>query len=603
MSQSKTPLLQEDRDDLSPLSRDLLAGAPIPIPPQLAEKVFHFEGFNYLRHSVRKPELGESFFDRILAALNISYDCPQEAFKRIPRTGPVIVVANHPFGLLEGPVLGGAFLRLRPDVKFMANSLLHVIPEMRDWVIGVDPFGNAQGRNLKPMRESLQWLKKGGLLIIFPAGEVSTLQLPQMRIADPEWNEMIVRLVKHSGAQVVPVHFRGTNGPLFHAAGFVHPRLRTALLPREFFKSSGNKVEFRIGSPIPVSKLESFEHDKDALEYLRRRVYVMESQHQDMAVKLPMPLPRWQPAPEPLADPEDPAAIQAEFANLPPAQMLYQHNEYQVYVAHASQIPCALREIGRLRELTFREVGEGTNKARDLDPFDDYYEHLILFHQGKGEIAGGYRFLRTDEASKRGGISALYTSTLFRLQPEFLDRIGPALELGRSFVRLEYQRSYQPLMLLWKGFGQYLIQNPRYCQLFGPVSISAEYSRTCREIMVSYLSHHRNAPELGQFVKPRHPFRVNPFNRDLRLLTESITSVEEFADIVSDADPHLRSVPVLLRHYLNLGGRIANFNVDPDFNNALDGLILVDVRQTEPRVLERYMGKQGAESFLSFHRS
>jgi putative hemolysin len=583
-----------------------LATAPLPLPAPLAEKMLHLDGFEELRRATRSPEMGANFFDRILNSLEVRYRTAAEGMKRIPRQGPVVVVANHPFGLIEGPVLGDAMVKLRPDVKFMANGLLHVIPEMKEWVIGVDPFGGegARERNLRPMRETLGWLKKGGLLIIFPAGEVSSWRFPQMRIEDPDWNELIVRIVKHSGATVVPVHFEGTNGPLFHAAGFVHPRLRTALLPHEFFQKQGGEIAFQVGSPIPAARLTDFGSDRSAIQYLRRRVYVMEAQHAEQRPKLPIPWPQWRRQPEPLAEPTEAGAISEELDALEAGQHLLDHHEYAVYVARAAQIPSTLKEIGRLREATFREVGEGTGKSRDLDAFDCDYEHLILYHRKNQEIAGGYRLCKTDDALRRTGITSLYTSTLFRCQPEFLERLGPAVELGRSFVGGEYQRSYQPLLLLWKGLGQIILREPKYARLFGPVSISAAYSRTSQELMVSYLLKHRGSADLAPYAKPRHPFKLRAFaSQEMLKLATSIREVEELADIVSDAEPGHKGVPVLLRQYLSLGGRIVNFNVDPSFNNCLDGLITVDLRETEPKVLERYMGKEGGAAFLGYHES
>jgi putative hemolysin len=271
------------------------------------------------------------------------------------------------------------------------------------------------------------------------------------------------------------------------------------------------------------------------------------------------------------------------------------------YLATAADIPTVLAEIGRLREVTFRAAGEGTGKAVDLDEFDPHYLHLFVWHEAKGEVVGAYRMAGTDQVPSHFGLSRLYTASLFEYGPAFLDRIGPALELGRSFVRAEYQRGFAPLLLLWKGIGAYVAQNPRYKILFGPVSISNQYQSVSRELIVSYLERHASLRDWVGLVSTRNPFR--PSRRLVRgTMPETGFDVEDLSAVVSDIEPTRAGVPVLLRQYLKLGGKLLGFNVDPKFSNALDGLILVDLTKTEPRLLERYLGKSEATRFLVFHK-
>ncbi len=267
----------------------------------------------------------------------------------------------------------------------------------------------------------------------------------------------------------------------------------------------------------------------------------------------------------------------------------------------ADQIPNLLQEIGRLREVTFRQVKEGTGKAIDLDRFDAHYLHLFLWNREAQEVVGAYRMGRTDRIMKELGSTGLYTATLFDFQGEFLEEINPALELGRSFIRLEYQKNYSALLLLWKGIGQFVAQNPHYQVLFGPVSISNEYNEFSQGLLATWLSMHNFLPELAQFIRPKNPFEVKKFRcQDLRLALTGTQAVEELSALIADVDPNQKGVPILLKQYLKLGGKLLGFNRDPNFNNVLDGLILVDLLQTSHQVLQRYMGKEGLARFTQY---
>jgi putative hemolysin len=281
-----------------------------------------------------------------------------------------------------------------------------------------------------------------------------------------------------------------------------------------------------------------------------------------------------------------------EIDLLPVTARLVASGELAVYIATARQIPTVLQEIGRLREITFRAVGEGTGKSKDLDQFDQTYLHLFVWNHARQEVVGAYRIAATDQ------VRSLYTATLFHVNPEFVDRLGPALELGRSFVRIEYQRAFAPLLLLWKGIGKFVARNPRYKTLFGPVSISNQYSAPARALMMSFLERYASLPSLKHLVLPRRTMRTP---EDVLAPLKTL-AVDDLATAVSDVEAGGAGVPVLLRHYLKLGGKLLSFSVDHNFSNALDGLIVVDLTQTEPRLLERYLGKEEAEQFLEYQK-
>jgi putative hemolysin len=257
-------------------------------------------------------------------------------------------------------------------------------------------------------------------------------------------------------------------------------------------------------------------------------------------------------------------------------------------------------EIGRQRELAFREVGEGTGRGVDLDPFDPHYKHLILWHKKDSQIAGGYRFVNTAEVLRTAGEQGLYTTTLFSIDPKFFESMGPMLEVGRSFVRRDYQKQYAPLMLMWRGIGRYVAGHPETPVLFGPVSISSAYTPASRDMIFQFFKARQQNP-LAQWVKPKRPFRRRSVSDWELQAIRCLLDIEDVSSSVAEIEGDGKGVPVLLRQYLKIGGELLAFNVDKDFSDVLDGLILVDLRKTDPFRLETYMGKSGLASFLNHH--
>jgi len=553
------------------------------------------------------------FAREALERLGISWRADADDLARIPAKGPVILTANHPYGGPEGLIMADILLAARPEARIMANHILGRFREMRDMLILVDPFGTAAstGRNIAPLRECAALLKDGGALGVFPAGEVSRPLFSEEGpgVSDPAWNPLIARLARKSGATVVPMYFTGANGLLFHLIGAAHPRLRTALLPRELRNKAGRTLEVRIGAPIPWKRLEKVgenraDADKNADEritdYLRRRTYFLKRRTLKKRLLVPVAAAiRPKHALKPLAEPDAPAALRREIAGLPPKRTLLVSGEFDVICAHAHEIPRVLREIGRLREATFRMVGEGTGKSLDLDRFDEDYLHLFLWDREASEVVGAYRVGRTDKILAKKGAKGLYSSTLFKLRPEFLKRIGPAMEMGRSFVRPERQKSYAPLLLLWKGLARLVALNPKYRTLFGPVSVSNDYREASRSLIADYFVRHCDQPELSGLVKPRAPLRDRAALK--KAFRHLVSDMDDVSALLDDLESENKGIPVLMRQYLKLGGKILAFNVDKDFANALDGLIVVDLLQTDRKQLERYMGREETAAFLRFH--
>lgn len=295
------------------------------------------------------------------------------------------------------------------------------------------------------------------------------------------------------------------------------------------------------------------------------------------------------------------AVLEAEVAALPASDLLVPGDRLRVYCTRAEQIPGLLQEIGRLREVTFRAVGEGTGKCADIDLFDAYYLHLFVWDARASAVVGAYRLGLVDQILQRYGKRGLYTYTLFKYGAGILDSLNPGIELGRSFVRAEYQRSFAPLLLLWRGIACLIEQAPRYAMLFGPVSISKSYAPASRRLMVAYLSSRNADPRFAGAVTPRRPYRDTARRPVSDAEVASLGSIEELSHRITLIEQDGKGLPVLLRQYLRLGGRLLGFNVDRRFGNALDGLLLVDLRRTELAVLARYMGEPGTRTFCAYH--
>jgi putative hemolysin len=432
------------------------------------------------------------------------------------------------------------------------------------------------------LRAALQWLARGGCVALFPAGEVAHATRHDGRIVDSSWHTTAAALARRTGAPVLPLFFDGQNSPLFRAAGRVHPLLRTALLPRELLAKRGRRVRVRIGAPLPAQTLQAAGTAVEGTHLLRTAVEAL----------APSPVPVPADAHEPIVVQGARDRIAADVAAL--GTPLLESGAYQVFCATAGQLPAVLPELGRLREIAFRAAGEGTGRAQDVDAFDATYHHLFVWDRAACEIAGAYRLGATDAILPADGVRGLYTRTLFDYGDELMAQLGPALELGRSFVAPAYQRDYSPLLLLWKGISRWVVRHPRYRRLFGVVSISDAYDSTSRQLMLKFLQTTRFDADLGRLVRARNP-PAPP-----RTGTPDGATVERLEDVsalIRGIEPDGKDMPVLLRQYLKLNARLLGFTIDPAFGNVLDGLVVVDLDDVEPAILARYMGRAEAERF------
>jgi putative hemolysin len=548
---------------------------------------------------LRSTSGNHALVNRLLQVLDVTYHISDADLDRIPQSGPALVAVNHPYGILDGAVIATLLGRIRSDLRLLANEIISFIPELQDLLIPVDPIsGRAAVRsNSHGARQSIKHLVGKGMLVVFPAGEVSHFQWKGKSITDAEWNPAVARIVAilwrlGTPLPVIPVYVKGANSLLFHITGLLHSGFRTALLGRELLNKRGRRIEVRVGTAVPAEKLLALPTPQEQTRYLRWRTYLLANRkHETRNIAPFRGRPNANRVAKPIVAARPRQLIAMEAASLP---ILARSGNLAVYMASASQIPNTLHEIGRLREITFRAAGEGTGKEVDIDRFDAHYLHLFCWDTCKIQIVGAYRLARADAVGARG----LYTATVFDYGDELLQRLGPALELGRFFISPEYQRRIAPLLLLWKGIGEYVAQNPQCKLLFGSVSISNRYHAVSRDLMVSFLQRHASLQQWANLLGRRSEFRYDGPGTHWPVFDQSGFDVEDLSSVVADVDPNYTGVPVLLRQYLKLGGKLLGFRVDPMFSYSLDGLILVDLTKADPKLLARYIGKENAASFL-----
>ncbi|KDM90764.1 lysophospholipid acyltransferase family protein [Photobacterium galatheae] len=546
----------------------------------------------------------EAFLRYTLDVLGIDYQVVKGGCQHIPAQGATVVVANHPLGCAEGVILAQILRQIRPDVKILANHYLKNVPELDALFIGVDVF-EGQGAvraNARALREANRHLSAGGLLLMFPAGEVSVYDRKSGQLRDKVWSKSVSRLIHKHKATTVPVFIGGRNSRQFYMAGKVHPMLRTLMLGREMLNKRATQIPIAIGESIRYSEVKNIQDDQQLVNYLKFNTYLLGNQtNRSVSGFISMkPTARVIPEAEPIDPPVAAALLEADIANLGEAERMLSSGEFDVYCARAAQIPSVLKELGRIREINFRAVGEGTGKSTDLDGFDQNYLHLFVWDRQARKIVGAYRLGLTDELIAANGLAGLYSRTLFRYDERFIGQYGASIELGRSVVAEEYQRSLSALLLLWKGISAFVCRHPKYTHLFGPVSISDEYSQEARQLMATCMTVHHSDQDSAKLVAPTYPLASDQRVFWQPDMLTALADVQLLSRVIARMDTG-KSVPVLLRQYLGLNGKLVCFNVDPDFNDALDGLIVVDLTRVPEKTLAKYMDPEKASAYLAYH--
>ncbi len=542
----------------------------------LAEAVMGVTGLHKLNEIYKYigEYQGIDFADKLIEHLDVTCDYIPQELDYLPKEGPFIIVSNHPFGAIDGVMMLSILGKRRPDIKILTNFILSYIRNLEGYFLPVNPFTDRPGMksSLKGLKMAKEHLASGGVLGLFPSGEVSSNSNREGIVKDIEWQSSIIKLIKGAEVPVVPIYFDGSNSRLFHLMGKVNPYLRTARLPRELINKKGRTISFRIGKPMQPAEFEEYVDIPTLGKYLWNRSYALEPN------VIPSDVHKVTPAvQEEVAPHVDAVKLCEEIASLQDNK-LFEVGNYECYLADAGEIPHMMQEIARSREETFRAVGEGTNRSTDSDKYDTYYKHLILWDKVHNAFVGAYRLGMGHEIIDKYGIGGFYTSTLFGYKEGFRPHLKKTMELGRSFVVPAYQKDPLALMLLIKGLMYVVIREPSVRYLIGPVSISAWYPYFYRSLMVHYLQKKQSIPELEEFVSPKKPFkpdfcRVNPDD----LVVGKMDSLERFDRFMFRLSNGTYRLPTLLKKYIKLNARILAFNVDPDFNYCVDGLIMLDV--------------------------
>lgn len=541
----------------------------------LASLLLSALGFNRINKKYERFSgyTGREFTTALLKEFKVGYDLIDKELDYIPQEGPFIIVSNHPYGAIDGVILINIFSAARPDVKFLTNFILSQIPNLKDFLSPVNPFSNRPdlSRSFGGLRMASETLKNGGCLGLFPAGEVATTYGTSI-IQDKDWQQTIIKLIKNSGVPVLPVYVHGTNSNFFHWLGKIHPVLRTARLPGELLNKSGKIVPVRIGKLISPNEMSEYKNLKELGDFLRSRTYALEANvkktiiHPEEVYSVPIALPK------------NRRTLFKEINSLSKEKLLFTTGHFSCYLSESKDIPYLMHELGRKREEAFRAVGEGTKKALDTDEYDEYYKHLILWDKHRSRVVGAYRLGYGKDILAKKGIKGFYTKTLFDYDPEYYDYLKQSIELGRSFVSVEYQKEALPLMLLIKGLLYSVLNNSDIRYLIGPVSISSWYPKFYRSLIIKYLTDNHSIKGMDKLVRPKNPFfpdflRSNPDS----LIDGKSDTIEKFDRYLLKLSDNEFRLPTLLKKYLKINAKIINYNVDPDFNYCVDGLVFLDL--------------------------
>ncbi len=515
---------------------------------------------------------GREFADHLLENMNITIDVSPEQLESIPKEGGFVLVSNHPFGGIEGVMLLSAIAKVRPDVKLMANFILSHIPNLKDCFFAVNPFEkNPEWKSsVGGIKGTIQHIAAGNGLGVFPAGEVSRYHdhdYPE----DLPWSTSIARIIKNANVPVIPAFWDGRNSKWFYFVDKIHPMLGTARLTKELINKHDKCFNLQIGKPILPAEIELYENPKDLAAYLRSRSYALEA-------NLPAKPARKKEVKQAEIDaPTDVSLMLKELVTIREKSFLYAASDYECYLADYEDIPNLMHEIARLREETFRAIGEGTGKRLDEDEFDPHFKHLILWDKTKQKIAGCYRLGVGSDIVPKYGLKGFYVSTLVNINEAFTEYLKHTIELGRSFVALDYQKEVFPLVLLLRGLSDVVVRYPDINHFIGPVSISSWYPKFYMSMIVKYVTEkHPVSEELAHMATPKTPFREDFLKVDADvLMKENMDSIDKFDKFMFRISNGEYRLPTLFKKYLKLNAKFLCFNVDPDFNDTLDSLLFL----------------------------
>ena len=520
------------------------------------------------------------FLNGILDDCKIKFEIPEEDLKRIPKEGPFITISNHPLGGIDGVLLLKLVTEKRADYKIVANFLLHRVAPLKPYVMPVNPFETRKNAksSVAGIKSALLHLREGKPLGIFPAGEVSTHKDGKLNVDKP-WEEGAIKLIKKANVPVIPIYFHAKNSRLFYFLSKFSDTLRTAKLPSEVIQQRGRVIKVRIGKPISVKDQDAFKALPDFYKFIRRKTYMLANPFEKSNRLISSQKIKIKKATKKISPQRNSDLFIAEVDALRETNSrLLQSKNYEVFFASAKDIPNLIHEIGRLREITFRAIGEGTNKEVDLDKFDNYYHHLLLWDAVAEKLVGAYRMGLGKEIYKKYGIKGFYVQSLFRIEPELHQMMDNTIEMGRAFIIDEYQQKPMPLFLLWKGIVHVTLRYPQYKYLMGGVSISNQFSDFSKSLMIEFMKSHYYDPYIAQYIRPKKEYKVKLKDGDKDFVFDaSKADMQKFDKIIDEIEPGILRIPVLIKKYVKQNARLVAFNIDPKFNNAIDGLMYIKV--------------------------
>jgi putative hemolysin len=539
-----------------------------------------------------------AFLNGILDDLQIKFEIPEEDLKRLPKEGAYITISNHPLGGIDGVLLLKLMLEREPNFKIIANFLLHRIEPLKKYIMPVNPFENHKDAksSVVGLKETLRHLSDGKPLGMFPAGEVSTYKDDKL-VVDKEWEEGAIKVIRKAQVPVVPIYFHAKNSWFFYMLSKISDTMRTAKLPSEVFSQKNRVVKVRIGKPISVAEQNEHSTLEEYSEFLRKKTYMLANPFEKETPFLQTPTLKLPKNPKQIVTAASQDNMLTEVNALRENDCrLLQSKNYEVFFAKAKEIPNVLHEIGRLREVTFREVGEGTNESIDIDSFDQHYRHMFLWDDDAKKVAGAYRMGLGSEIFPKYGIEGFYLNDLFRFESELYDMLQQSIEMGRAFIIKEYQQKPMPLFLLWKGIIHITLRYPEHKFLLGGVSISNQFSDFSKSLMIEFMKSNFYDPYIAQYIHPKKAFKVKLKDADKDFIfDEAEADLNKFDKIIDELEPGLLRLPVLIKKYIKQNARVVAFNVDPLFNNAIDGLMYIRIADIPESTVKPVMEEFQAE--------
>lgn len=544
---------------------------------KLLDKLLGISKMNQLYQQHNMAGLNKQrFAEKLLDILQIKIDGLDSLSSKVPLTGPLVLASNHPFGGIEGVILCWALSKLRPDLKVMANQGLKLFPELNDYFIFTDPLKEKNAKNVPSIRACLRHVKAGGALLVFPAGRVSYYQADKKRISEHHWNRIVGRLITAANADYLALFVSGQNSPLFYRLGRVYYRLRLLMLARELLNKQDFKVKISCGNVVKASHYRAHLPLHEHAQLCRLQSYA-----QDPAWRGVWPEDKVMQF-KPLAKEAKYSDILSEIAKLPVEQHLLDNKAFAVYFGWQNQLPVTVAEIARLRESVFREHNEGSGEELDTDKFDATYAHLFVINRHSGQIIGAYRMGQSDKLLAQGGIEQLYLSRMFQFSADFINQREPCLEMGRSFLIPEFQRSFQGLYLLWRGIGAFVCKFPHYRYLYGTVSISKLYDmRSVALIQQALVSPTNKVKPYCDFDFPLHP--------ELQDYALTCSLKANLSALLASIEPDGKDVPVLAKHYAKMGAEFHCLGIDQNFNHTPGLLLSVNLSAAPEKLLKLYL--------------